>query len=216
MVTSNRSNTWRWVGLIILLIILLLLWLNGHGPGFTGSSIGCCGQSEQLVELSSPEVPPEAVLAEPAAPETIIEAVPAEIQSRTDVVAPVDSAADVSGPSAPGHSVPACSADMNVAVMFDSGSVTLTPDGERQLDMVAQCITEKTEVGGYTDNSGSEKLNQVLSLQRAQAVVAYMVRKAPAMQDLLTAIGHGSDNPIADNSMPEGRAQNRRIEFVKQ
>ena len=105
---------------------------------------------------------------------------------------------------------------MSVAVEFDSGSATVSAVGMQQLDLVAKCLSEKTEVVGFTDNSGSAELNQKLSEQRAQAVVDYMVSQNPSMADLLTATGHGADNPVADNATEEGRKKNRRIQFVKQ
>lgn len=43
MTSSNVSNGWRWIGLIILLLVLLVLWLMGYGPSFSGSTPGCCG-----------------------------------------------------------------------------------------------------------------------------------------------------------------------------
>ncbi|HEY3299971.1 MAG TPA: OmpA family protein [Methylophilaceae bacterium] len=186
--TTSKSNTWRWVGVFILSVILLLLWLNGHGPSFAGSSTGCCGQLVQVVEV--PTVP----TAEPV-PEVVLQMAPAQ----TAV-----------------PEVPPCSADMSVAVEFDSGSATVSAVGMQQLDLVAKCLSEKTEVVGFTDNSGSAELNQKLSEQRAQAVVDYMVSQNPSMADLLTATGHGADNPVADNATEEGRKKNRRIQFVKQ
>lgn len=186
--TTGRSNTWRWVGVFILLVILLLLWLNGYGPSFAGSSLGCCGQATQIVE------------------------VPAAVDPVPDVVLQQAPVQDV----AVEPEVPPCSADMSVAVEFDSGSATVSAVGMQQLDLVAKCLSEKTEVVGFTDNSGSAESNQQLSVQRAQAVVDYMVSQNPSMADLLTATGRGADNPIADNATQEGRKKNRRIQFVKQ
>lgn len=188
--TTSKSNTWRWVGVFILLVILLLLWLNGYGPSFAGSSTGCCGQAAQIAEL------PVAKAVDPV-PDVVLQEVPVPAA----VVEP---------------EVPPCSADMSVAVEFDSGSATISATGMQQLDLVAKCLSEKTEVVGFTDNSGPAELNQQLSEQRAQAVVDYMVSKNPSMADLLTATGHGADNPIADNATQEGRKKNRRIQFVKQ
>lgn len=186
--TTSKSNTWRWVGVFILLVILLLLWLNGHGPSFASSGTGCCGQLAQVEEA-------------PAA--TTVEAVPEVVLQMAPAQATVPE-------------VPPCSADMSVAVEFDSGSATVSAVGMQQLDLVAKCLSAKTEVVGFTDNSGSAELNQKLSEQRAQAVVDYMVSQNPSMADLLTATGHGADNPIADNATEEGRKKNRRIQFVTQ
>ncbi len=77
---------------------------------------------------------------------------------------------------------------------------------------VNQCKTFQVRVEGYTDTTGEEAFNDWLSQQRARSVVAYLA-DAGVEINRLTATGHGSDNPIASNDTPEGRAQNRRIEF---
>ena len=70
------------------------------------------------------------------------------------------------------------------------------------------------EVQGHTDNQGSDKINDPLSQQRAEAIVK-------ALEGLgvdgfnLKAVGKGSHEPVADNSTEAGRAQNRRVVFVK-
>ena len=67
-------------------------------------------------------------------------------------------------------------------------------------------------VVGFTDNTGSEQLNQTLSEQRAQSVVNYLESQGiPASR--LKAVGMGESDPIARNSTVEGRAQNRRVEM---
>jgi outer membrane protein OmpA-like peptidoglycan-associated protein len=69
-------------------------------------------------------------------------------------------------------------------------------------------------VQGHTDNQGSDAINDPLSQKRAEAVVK-------ALADLgvddfnLKAVGKGSHEPVADNKTEEGRAKNRRVEFIK-
>ncbi|PJA96293.1 MAG: hypothetical protein CO129_07225, partial [Ignavibacteriales bacterium CG_4_9_14_3_um_filter_34_10] len=70
----------------------------------------------------------------------------------------------------------------------------------------------KVEVDGYTDNVGKDAANQKLSEARAVSVKDYFVAKGIAASRL-TAVGYGSANPVADNSTPAGRAENRRIEL---
>ena len=72
----------------------------------------------------------------------------------------------------------------------------------------------KFEVQGHCDNTGSDKVNDPLSQKRAEAIVARLVELGISA-DRLTAVGKGSHEPIADNSTDEGRAKNRRVEFVK-
>jgi len=67
-------------------------------------------------------------------------------------------------------------------------------------------------IEGHTDSTGSSDLNARLSLARATSVRdALVIRGVSA--DLITSEGYGEDRPVADNNSPEGREQNRRIEF---
>lgn len=102
---------------------------------------------------------------------------------------------------------------------FESNGVELSSDGRALLDSAIAILNANPSavliVEGHTDDQGDEAENKVLSQRRAEAVVAYLVAGGidPAR---LTAVGYGEENPIADNSTEEGRAQNRRIEFVIQ
>ena len=69
------------------------------------------------------------------------------------------------------------------------------------------------EIGAYTDDRGSDALNQNLSQKRAESVRSYLLGKGIAA-DKLTAKGYGEASPIASNDTAEGRAENRRVEFV--
>jgi K(+)-stimulated pyrophosphate-energized sodium pump len=102
----------------------------------------------------------------------------------------------------------------NVDLRFDTGSSNLRPESQEQLNNIAADLTAypdiRVKVGGYTDNVGSAERNLQLSQARANSVVAELVRKGIS-PDRLTAEGYGQQNPIADNSTAEGRAQNRRV-----
>jgi OmpA-OmpF porin, OOP family len=80
------------------------------------------------------------------------------------------------------------------------------------VDFVGAHPDAKLELIGYTDSRGTEKLNQNLSLARAESVKKYLVGTGIAA-DRITIRGAGSSNPIGDNKTPEGRAQNRRVEI---
>ena len=69
------------------------------------------------------------------------------------------------------------------------------------------------EIIGHTDSNGSDDYNQGLSERRANAVVSYL-RNNNITSNRLTAIGKGETDPIASNDTDDGRAQNRRVEFV--
>ena len=68
-------------------------------------------------------------------------------------------------------------------------------------------------MSGYTDNSGDAASNLELSKRRAEAVKAYLIEKGVS-ENRLTAKGFGINNPRADNTTKEGRAQNRRVELT--
>jgi OOP family OmpA-OmpF porin len=102
-------------------------------------------------------------------------------------------------------------------IRFESGRSNLDLDSAGLLDHLTEvalrCPTTNIEVAGHTDTDGDNAANQVLSEKRAQAVVEYLV-KAGLPASRFTAIGYGSIQPVAVNDTDEGKARNRRIEFV--
>lgn len=102
-------------------------------------------------------------------------------------------------------------------ISFEPGSSDLTNEGSIVVDNVARTLEQSPgsaiEVHGHTDSEGDEARNQVLSQERAQAVVSALAQRG-IDTDRLTAVGFGESNPIAPNVTAEGRATNRRIEFV--
>ena len=103
-------------------------------------------------------------------------------------------------------------------ILFETAKATLKPESMEEIQKVAEYMkknpTARFEVQGHTDNQGSDKVNDPLSQQRAEAVVK-------ALEGLgcdgfnLRAVGKGSHEPVADNKTEEGRAKNRRVEFIK-
>lgn len=104
-------------------------------------------------------------------------------------------------------------------ITFDVGKATIKPESMGEINRIVQLMTEnpdlKFSVEGHTDSTGNPASNQTLSEQRSQAIVAKLVELGIA-QNRLTAVGKGQNSPIADNNTDEGRAKNRRVEFVKQ
>lgn len=100
---------------------------------------------------------------------------------------------------------------------FEIGSAELSADAGGLLDQAIAILTENSStvltVEGHTDDVGSEADNLALSEARAQAVVDYLVAGGIDAARL-TAVGYGESRPIADNETPDGRSQNRRIQFV--
>ena len=104
------------------------------------------------------------------------------------------------------------------AITFETGKADLKPESVIEINRVAKLMQEHAdlnfEVQGHCDNTGSDAVNDPLSQKRAEAIVAAL-EKQGIDKSRLTAVGKGSHSPIADNSTDEGRAKNRRVEFVK-
>ncbi len=104
-------------------------------------------------------------------------------------------------------------------ITFDVGKSTIKPESMGEINRIVQLMNEnptlKFSVEGHTDNSGNATSNQKLSEERAKAIVDKLVEMGISA-DRLSSVGKGQNSPIADNSTDEGRAKNRRVEFVKQ
>ncbi len=104
------------------------------------------------------------------------------------------------------------------AITFETGKADLKPESIIEINRVAKLMQEhpelEFEVQGHCDNTGSDAVNDPLSQQRAEAIVNALVKQGIA-QSRLTPVGKGSHSPIAPNDTAEGRAKNRRVEFVK-
>ena len=102
-------------------------------------------------------------------------------------------------------------------IRFESGRDTISPDSagllDRLIETAQRCPTANIEIAGHTDTDGEDVANQTLSEKRAQAVVDFLV-KAGLPANRFTAMGYGSSQPVASNDTDEGKAQNRRIEFL--
>jgi outer membrane protein OmpA-like peptidoglycan-associated protein len=98
---------------------------------------------------------------------------------------------------------------------FATGKSVLLPEAYTVLDELVAFLVrkddERIELGGHTDNVGNAAKNLKLSLDRAKAVVTYLISKGIA-QERLTAKGYGMTKPIASNKTAAGKALNRRTE----
>ena len=103
-------------------------------------------------------------------------------------------------------------------INFDSGKSTIKSESmpivEQIIEMMKQAKDIKLSVEGHTDSDGSNESNQKLSEARAKAVVDAIV-KGDIDAVRLSSAGFGEEKPIADNSTPEGKAKNRRVELIK-
>jgi len=102
-------------------------------------------------------------------------------------------------------------------ITFATGSSDINADFFAVLNSVALVVNkyEKTyiDIVGHTDNTGAADMNQRLSEARANSVARYLESQKVLPARIVTS-GMGMNNPIASNSTPEGRAQNRRVEIV--
>jgi outer membrane protein OmpA-like peptidoglycan-associated protein len=97
---------------------------------------------------------------------------------------------------------------------FDIGRSAIKPQMRPVLDQFAQGLdpTMRVRIVGHTDSTGSEAINNPLSLDRAQSVRDYLATRGIAPSRVETA-GHGEREPVASNDTEEGRARNRRVEI---
>ncbi|MGK4003400.1 OmpA family protein [Sorangium sp. So ce1036] len=103
------------------------------------------------------------------------------------------------------------------AVLFASGKSELLPIAKEKLNQIATTLKDQgsppLRIEGHTDSTGSSQANRTLSLARADSVKRHLISVGlPA--DKISTVGHGPDRPVADNSSPEGRANNRRVEII--
>jgi len=105
-------------------------------------------------------------------------------------------------------------------ILFDTDSDQIKPESAPVIKMVAKGLETnpalKLQVEGHTDSVGSAEHNLDLSKRRAEAVKAVLVSQFKIDASRLTTTGQGAAKPIDSNDTPQGRAQNRRVEFVKQ
>ena len=103
-------------------------------------------------------------------------------------------------------------------IRFDVNKATIKPESMGVINNIYDLLSEHSDVSfsieGHTDSDGDNELNQRLSEDRAQAVLKQLVSLGIA-QDRLVSKGFGESKPMDTNGTPEGKANNRRVEFVK-
>ena len=101
-------------------------------------------------------------------------------------------------------------------VGFDTGRAVIKPRLGQVLDQFASGVrngpASEIRIIGYTDSTGSDAINDPLSLERAASTRDYLVARGVPQQEIRIE-GRGSRDPVADNSTAAGRAQNRRVEI---
>jgi outer membrane protein OmpA-like peptidoglycan-associated protein len=104
-------------------------------------------------------------------------------------------------------------------IYFNTGSDQLRPESTPTLKEIGTMLTEHADlrltIEGHTDNTGAAAANKTLSEKRAEAVRQYLVTTYGIAASRLIALGVGQDKPVAANTTPEVRQQNRRVELVQ-
>lgn len=102
-------------------------------------------------------------------------------------------------------------------ILFDTNKATLKQNAQVAMGKLAGIVSVfpniNLRVEGHTDSTGTDAINDRLSRERANAVVAFLKNQGVA-ERRLTSEGYGSKIPVADNSTVEGRARNRRVEII--
>lgn len=105
-------------------------------------------------------------------------------------------------------------------ILFDVGAAQVKGESTPTLKEIAETLKQhpdlRVEIQGHTDNVGAPAANAKLSEDRANEVKATLVKEYGVPESQMTAKGYGSSKPIAPNTTVEGRANNRRVELVKQ
>ncbi|MBP5999050.1 MAG: OmpA family protein [Sediminibacterium sp.] len=103
------------------------------------------------------------------------------------------------------------------ALKFEIGQSTIASKSLQALDTVILVMTKYPQtsltISGHTDNTGSRKINDRLSISRAKKVQTYLVKKGLAI-NRTSLVGMADTQPIADNATKKGRAQNRRVDLA--
>ena len=108
---------------------------------------------------------------------------------------------------------------VSAELLFDFDKSIVKPEGKAVLQKLGDSIEAQglavgdIDVVGHTDSVGSDDYNQALSIRRAAAVKSYLVSEGLSA-DIIDVMGMGKRDPIADNSTPEGRAMNRRVDVL--
>jgi OmpA-OmpF porin, OOP family len=108
---------------------------------------------------------------------------------------------------------------VTTGITFDVNSASIKPESYGTLKTIAQVLQDNPEVRvkiiGHTDSDGEDNTNMNLSKKRSEAVKAILSSDFGINASRLESDGKGESQPVGDNKMPEGKANNRRVEFVK-
>ena len=120
-----------------------------------------------------------------------------------------------------GVTKPSAPLKVGALINFDLDSDAIKPESYELLDNFGKALKggladTHVIIAGHTDSSGSDAYNDALSVKRARAVKDFLIGRHQISDRRLVIQGFGESEPIADNRTPEGRALNRRVEFIRQ
>jgi len=102
-------------------------------------------------------------------------------------------------------------------ILFATNKADLNANSKSALNQCATLLKNNTDcdiaIFGHTDNTGTDAVNNPLSVKRANSVYNYLLSQGVSASQIRTVEGQGSTNPVADNSTAAGRQQNRRVEL---
>lgn len=107
---------------------------------------------------------------------------------------------------------------LNALYLFNTNEAKIKPAAKTDLDKIVNELKANPNydvvINGHTDSTGNKKLNQKLSLDRANAIKTYILTKAPTLKAKIKfqTNGYAEEYPVATNNTPEGREKNRRVE----
>lgn len=104
-------------------------------------------------------------------------------------------------------------------ILFNSGSDQIKPESNGVLKQIASALQQEPDMNlniiGHTDADGNDEDNLTLSQERARSVKGILISQFGIDENRLQTEGKGENEPVSDNTTPEGKANNRRVEFVK-
>jgi outer membrane protein OmpA-like peptidoglycan-associated protein len=107
---------------------------------------------------------------------------------------------------------------ISLYINFETGKSAIKPESQKTIDQIAEMLQSnpslKISIEGHTDNIGTAQSNQILSENRAKAVMNGLISKG-IDKVRLSSKGLGQTKPLTNNDTEESRAKNRRVEIVK-
>ena len=135
-----------------------------------------------------------------------------KVKKQAEVVqnAQVESVTDANG-------LQAVKLTFDSGILFATNKADLNANSKSALNQCATLLKNNTDcdiaIFGHTDNTGTDAVNNPLSVKRANSVYNYLLSQGVSASQIRTVEGQGSTNPVADNSTAAGRQQNRRVEL---